>query len=443
MPAVQRLSAHPHVAALLATYEDESRVNLILELCEGGELFERIVQRGSLTEREAARYFTPMVEVVRHCHEQGIMHRDIKPENFLLSSHADDALVRAADFGLSQFFRPGTRFSSLVGSAFYVAPEVLRRNYGPSADIWSLGVCLYILLSGLTPFWGECEEDIFTMVLTADLDFDTPPWPHVSRAAKDLVRLMMDRDATKRPTAAEVLNHPWLRRAAPDVQLDAVVIERMRTFAAMSRVKRAAMLVAVSGKLQDDAPELRALFQQLDTDKSGRLSREEFRVGMQRLGAQLTEDDLTELVRGADIDGDGEIDYPEFLAATLWHSHVRRAEFLRSLFAKFDVDGSGTIDIEELRRLLGMYGVSGGELEGLLQQADQDGDNLISFSEFQAFMNSGVGSLQGKRGPGQPPSPVKQWRPGEMPVPPVTARSGFGLLGSVAEDDSERVSEEG
>jgi calcium-dependent protein kinase len=122
-----QLSSHPNVAALLHTYEDEQAVHIVLELCEGGELFDRIAADAQLTERTAVHWFRMMVEVVRHAHALGICHRDIKPENFMLSDKTDKARVKACDFGLSQFFRPGRNFHSLVGSAFYVAPGGCRR----------------------------------------------------------------------------------------------------------------------------------------------------------------------------------------------------------------------------------------------------------------------------------------------------------------------------
>ncbi|GFH31288.1 uncharacterized protein HaLaN_30301, partial [Haematococcus lacustris] len=133
-----------------------------------------------------------MVGVVHHCQELGVMHRDLKPENFLLTSKGPEGELKLTDFGLGVFFKPGERFRDLVGSPYYVAPEVLRKNYSHEADMWSLGVILYILLSGLPPFWGDTEEQIFKMVLRGHIDFKTDPWPKLSEAAKDCVRKLLE-----------------------------------------------------------------------------------------------------------------------------------------------------------------------------------------------------------------------------------------------------------
>jgi serine/threonine protein kinase len=108
------------------------------------------------------------------------------------------AEIKATDFGLSIFFKPKERFNDLVGSPYYVAPEVLKKNYSYEADLWSLGVILYILLSGLPPFWGDNEEQIFKMVLKGHVDFATEPWPKISSQAKDLVTVLLSMDATRR-----------------------------------------------------------------------------------------------------------------------------------------------------------------------------------------------------------------------------------------------------
>ncbi|XP_040373147.1 calcium-dependent protein kinase 1 [Rosa chinensis] len=171
------------------------------------------------------------------------MHRDLKPENFLFVSQEEDALLKTIDFGLSIFLKPGEKFTDAVGSPYYVAPEVLRKRCGPEADVWSAGVILYILLSGVPPFWAETEQGIFDQVLHGELDFSSDPWPSISDSAKDLVRRMLVRDPRKRLTAHEVLCHPWVQvdGVAPDKALDSAVLSRLKQFSAMNKLKKMAL----------------------------------------------------------------------------------------------------------------------------------------------------------------------------------------------------------
>jgi calcium-dependent protein kinase len=151
---MHHLSGQPNVVGLRGAYEDKQSVHLVMELCAGGELFDRIIARGQYTERGAAELLRAIVQIVHTCHSMGVMHRDIKPENFLLLSKDEDAPLKATDFGLSVFFKEGELLRDIVGSAYYIAPEVLKRKYGPEADIWSVGVMLYIFLAGVPPFWA-------------------------------------------------------------------------------------------------------------------------------------------------------------------------------------------------------------------------------------------------------------------------------------------------
>jgi calcium-dependent protein kinase len=151
---MHHLSGQPNVVGLRSAYEDKHNVHLVMELCAGGELFDRIIAKGQYTERAAASLLRTIVQIVHTCHSMGVMHRDIKPENFLLLSKDEDAPLKATDFGLSVFFKEGEVFRDIVGSAYYIAPEVLKRKYGPEADIWSVGVMLYIFLAGVPPFWA-------------------------------------------------------------------------------------------------------------------------------------------------------------------------------------------------------------------------------------------------------------------------------------------------
>ena len=181
---MHHLSGHPNIVLIKGAYEDVGSVHLVMELCAGGELFDRIIERGQYSEAKAAELTRTFVGVVEACHSLGVMHRDLKPENFLFSSTSENAVLKTTDFGLSVFFTPGQIFTDVVGSAYYVAPEVLRKHYGPEADVWSAGVILYILLSGVPPFWAETEQGIFDQVLKGHLDFVSSPWPNISGSAK-------------------------------------------------------------------------------------------------------------------------------------------------------------------------------------------------------------------------------------------------------------------
>ncbi|KAK9810447.1 hypothetical protein WJX72_010861 [[Myrmecia] bisecta] len=388
---------HPNVADLYATYEDAAHVHLILQLCKGGELFDRVVSKGTFSEKQAAHYFRTMVLVINHLHQLGVMHRDIKPENFLLMTQEDNAALQLADFGLSTYFKPGQKFKHIVGSAYYVAPEVLRKDYGFEADIWSLGVILYILLSGLPPFWGDTEEDIFKMVLKGDLDFATAPWPEISDAAKDCVRKLLTRDPAKRPTAHDILQHPWLQQqgAAPDRPLDSVVITRMRKFAAMGKLKKAALLVIAKSLSESEISGLGQLFKSIDADSNGTITVDELRAALTKMGNKVNDSELQAIMAAADVDGDGLIDYEEFLAATVNLNKLEREAHCLEAFHHFDKDNSGYITPDEVQQAMLRYNSAGAsEVKAMIEEYDTNKDGMIDYTEFVSMIRHNTTELQ-------------------------------------------------
>mmetsp|Transcript_30567 Transcript_30567/g.97574 ORF Transcript_30567/g.97574 Transcript_30567/m.97574 type:complete len:549 (+) Transcript_30567:129-1775(+) len=386
------LAGHPNIVTLKGAYEDKHSVHLVMELCAGGELFERIIKRGHYSERQASYLIRVILRIVSHCHNLGVIHRDLKPENFLLSTPKEDAELKTTDFGLSVFFKPGQRFKDIVGSAYYVAPEVLRRNYSFEADIWSAGVILYILLCGVPPFWAETEQGIFDAVLKGQIDFTSDPWPRISDAAKDTVRQMLVQDPTKRASAADMLVHPWVKEDgnAPDVPLDNAVLSRLQQFAAMNKIKKMALKVIATNLSEEEITGLKQMFAAIDTDNSGTITYEEMRTGLAKMGSELAEGEVKQLMEAADVDGNGSIDYEEFLAATMHMSKLEKEENLWQAFQHFDTDGSGMITMDELEEALKEYGaVSQAELQALIKEVDKDGDGKIDYEEFSMMMRTG------------------------------------------------------
>ena len=385
---MHHLKGCEQIVALDGAFEDRHSVHLVMELCSGGELFDAIVAKGKYTEADAASMCRSIVRVVAHCHSLGVIHRDLKPENFLLSSKDDTAILKATDFGLSSFMKPGQVFTDIVGSAYYVAPEVLKGRYGKEADIWSCGVILYILLSGVPPFWGDSEQQIFDSILKGDLDLESDPWPQISDSAKDCVRRMLDPNPKTRATADQLLHHNWMKEngTASSEPLDNVVLSRMRGFAGMNKLKKEALKVIATGLSPEEIKGLRVIFESLDADGSDTITVDELREGLARQGSSVASAEVHSLLKQMDVDGTGTIDYPEFLAATLHQAQLEREDNMARAFAKFDADGSGSITKKELAQGLRETGVTPAEVNAIVEEADADGDGEIDYHEFCAMM---------------------------------------------------------
>ncbi|XP_024443541.1 calcium-dependent protein kinase 32 isoform X2 [Populus trichocarpa] len=343
---MKQMPQHPNLVTLKDTYEDDSAVHLVMELCEGGELFDRIVARGHYTERAAAAVTKTIVEVVQICHEHGVMHRDLKPENFLFGNKKENAPLKAIDFGLSVFFKP------------------------------------------------ETEQGVAQAIIRSVIDFKRDPWPKVSENAKDLVRKMLDPDPKRRLTAQQVLDHPWLQNAkkAPNVSLGETVRTRLKQFSVMNKLKKRALRVIAEHLSVEEVAGIKEGFQLMDTGNKGKINIDELRVGLQKLGQQVPEIDLQILMEVGDADRDGYLDYGEFVAITVHLRKMGNDEHLRKAFEFFDQNQSGHIEIDELRDALAdeVDGSNEDVINAIIHDVDTDKDGKISYEEFAAMMKAGT-----------------------------------------------------
>ncbi|KAJ1281529.1 hypothetical protein BS78_04G313000 [Paspalum vaginatum] len=201
--------ASRHVVALHAAFEDADAVHLVLDLCAGGDLFSALAARGPLPEPEAARLAAQLADALAGCHRRGVAHRDVKPDNLFFFAAGDG--LRLGDFGSAGWFGDGRPMTGLVGTPYYVAPEVVAGGeYTEKVDVWSAGVVLYLMLSGTVPFYGATAAETFEAVLRGNLRFPPRAFAAVSPEAKDLLRRMLCRDASRRFSADQVLRHPWI-----------------------------------------------------------------------------------------------------------------------------------------------------------------------------------------------------------------------------------------
>jgi len=215
---------HKNILKLYEVYEDEDHFFLVLELVEGLELFDKIVDRGNYSERDAANIVKQILEAVRYLHKEGIVHRDLKPENLLSAGEGESEVVKVADFGFAKNFGEEKLVTS-CGSPGYVAPEVLTEDtYTNAVDMWSVGVIIYILLSGYPPFYDESPPKIFKKITEAKYDFDDPVWDDISDMAKDLIKKLLVKDPEQRLSAKQCLKHPWIAGQAVNTDVKGSLI---------------------------------------------------------------------------------------------------------------------------------------------------------------------------------------------------------------------------
>jgi len=203
---------HPHILKLFEVYESKNEFFLVMELVEGKELFDKIVERGQYSEKDTSNITRQIISAIDYLHSKGIAHRDLKPENLLSVGTGDHEIIKVADFGLSKNFGDEKMMTS-CGSPGYVAPEVLEcETYDKAVDMWSIGVILYILLVGYPPFYADNDPALFKKIMACDYDFGEG-WDVISSVARDLVKNLLVKDPKKRLTAAQALNHPFIKGA--------------------------------------------------------------------------------------------------------------------------------------------------------------------------------------------------------------------------------------
>jgi len=212
--AILRSVRHPSIIPLHDIIETPTDLYLIMPLVSGGELFDKIVEKGFYCERDASTVIKNVIHAIQYLHEQKIAHRDLKPENLLLMA-GDDTKVMISDFGLSRILGDTSFAFTACGTPYYVAPEVVSGiGYGKEVDLWSIGVITYFLLAGFPPFMGDTLREIVEQIINGDFNFPSPYWDNISDSAKDFVTNLLEVDKTKRLTAAQALEHPWIKNSA-------------------------------------------------------------------------------------------------------------------------------------------------------------------------------------------------------------------------------------
>ena len=395
---------HPNIIKLYEVYEDPRYIFLIMEECTGGELFDRIIQKVKTkqlyTEKEAANIFKQLISAIAYCHTNNICHRDLKPENILYASKGETSLIKIIDFGLSAFL-PGGKMKTRVGTAYYIAPEVIDKKYNEKCDLWSLGVIMYVLLKGKFPFSGSDKDQIFANIKKGVFDITSPPFDRVSKEAIELIKKLLIVNPNKRISAEEALNSPWFVNLKIKEKLSELPVQTMKellnnvyNYHPDKVLQQAALAYLVHNNPQmKEVHNACSLYIKIDKNNDGLIKQAEFFDGLQSLfeeqGHYVDSELLEDLFRIIDADASGDIEYEEFVRAAIDKTKFLDDKILQFAFDYFDKDKSGKITLEEVKEVFQKNKeFPEQDFQMIIDQVDNNCDGMIDFKEFKEMMST-------------------------------------------------------
>lgn len=388
---ILKLLDHPNILKCFEVFEDELKFYVAIEYCPCGDLFKEILSMQIFTESQAAGIIFQLLSALSYCHEKRVIHRDVKPENILVLENTNGLSIKLGDFGSSCIIDQQTPIRGCFGSSYYLAPEVLKSSYNEKCDIWSVGIIMYILLTGSPPYKGRDSKSIILEVKNSPFELTEEKVFGLSHDSIDLLQKLLKLDPDQRIPASEAVQHPWInnhRNYKGDSMK--IALNNLRNFNNQSRLKEAVQIFLASQIVSnEELKEIRKNFQMMDKDGNGKITRDELMQEYSKvMGFSKAEQTVDRIIAQLDQDGDGNIDYTEFLVSCGKNLQKISQDNLVIAFNLFDLDGNGFITSEELREVLENGQITEENVwEEILKEADTNGDGQIDLKEFIKFMS--------------------------------------------------------
>ena len=399
---------HPKILKVIDFYSTPKKYYIITEYCPEGELFNEIIKVGKFDEGQAAFIINQILKAVTYCHKMNIIHRDIKPENIMITNREKNGClqVKLIDFGTAKIFEKGHQENKYVGSSYYMAPEIIKRKYDEKCDLWSIGVILYILLTGRPPFDGNDDDEILENVKKGVYDKWAYPFPLLSAHAKDLIFKLLQYDPKKRLSAEESIEHPWFKTAefkkkdkvnTIPPELARELIQNMTKYRSDNMLKCAVIAYLVHHITNtEECFEASKLFIKIDLNSDGRIEKHELVQGFEKywgISKEEAKEKVDLIFANIDTDFNGFIEYEEFVRAAVNSSIFMSQNYLKFAFNYFDRDSSGDITFEEIKKRFTQNSKNTNpkvdkELKEIFDKIDINGDGSISFGEFCKMMKN-------------------------------------------------------
>jgi len=383
---------HPNIVRLYEHFEDSRYLYMILELCSGGELFDRLLDVGSFSESQAAILMHHIILAVRHMHARNVCHRDLKIENWLLCTKepVENNRVKVCDFNLSTVMQAGEEMTTKCGIPYFVSPQILAGKYDKGCDLWACGVLMYTLLCGYPPFYGASDAEILSRVKTGVYTYDSQDFSAVSEDAKDMINGLLKYDPAERLTARQALSHNWFRLKLTEKILPMKLkqLDNIRAYGKMGILKKACLLAVANGIDEEFKTPIIETFMWLDNSGEGSICVQELKTGLELAGFSGEGESLDlaeEIMSSVDVDGMSGLNYSEFVAACLDYRVYTREEVLWGTFRIFDRKGFGRIGPADLRDVWGSQASKEWCTEALQQVTGQE-SAFLDYDGFCAMM---------------------------------------------------------
>jgi calcium-dependent protein kinase len=394
---------HPNIIKIYEYFESQKSFQIIQELASGGELFDKINEIQVFNENIAAAIVQQLLSSVTYLHSKKIVHRDLKPENILLETKIiGDHSIKLIDFGTANFIKKD-KLTLQIGTAYYMAPEIINQKYDEKCDVWSCGVIMYILLCGYPPFYGIDSDDdsaILESIIKGKFSMEGREWEKVSKEGKNLIKKMLTYDPSKRPSAEQCLQDVWISKYRKDQEIEIKIDEANRLnlidthkLSSKFKLQQASVAYIVHQiSTNEVAKNLRTIFKQMDESGDGKLTYQELKNGWKKyFKDSISEIEFEELIKLMDQDNNLYIEYEEFLRVTINREIVLSEKNLEMAFNFFDKDKSGKLSAEEVKHVLGIAGDNEKNkaiVREIISEVDTNNDGEISLEEFKVLMSN-------------------------------------------------------
>ena len=391
---------HPDIVRIIESFNTKNSYILITEYCEGGELFDQV--KNQLSETQIAVIFRQLLSGLAYLHSNNIVHRDLKLENILIheiekskTTGEDLFNIKIIDFGTARIFDKNRKPQSIVGSSYYIAPEVLRQKYNKECDLWSVGVILYMFIVGHAPFDGCDDEEITSNIQKGVYRKNDRRWIKSSKEVKDLIQKLLTYKPSQRLTAIQALNHPWFKKTDSSILYDNIpkknvinCIRNLLTYNINYKLEELFLAYIIHNiPREKEAKSAIKLFKLVNENGDGKLQKKELKNTLLRF---VTEDflekyDFDGIFAILDGDNKGYINYEEFLRGTLDRKKILDDNILTYAFSYFDPEGCGYIKKKKIKSILGNK-IDNITFQSIFEEVDLDKDGKISYQDFKNML---------------------------------------------------------